>query len=164
MPYFKEIKQFIHVINNKKEKLVKITGFKALKVPKKINYNVKEIENFIEELKEALDSSQKQKKLILFLSETFWKGMTQVLGKPSDDNIYYLFQLLKNFKKQFEIVKSLYKKEYALQKNAEETNEKDELAVILNLIIQKNIEEDKEINKNQILNQISQFDIYYNPH
>ena len=164
MPYFKEIKQFIHVINNKKEKLVKITGFKALKVPKKINYNVKEIENFIEELKEALDSSQKQKKLILFLSETFWKGMTQVLGKPSDDNIYYLFQLLKNFKKYFEVVKSLYKKEYALQKNAEETNEKDELAVILNRIIQKNIEEDKEINKNQILNQISQFDIYYNPH
>lgn len=148
MPYFKEIKQFIHVINNKKEKLVKITGFKALKVPKKINYNVKEIENFIEELKEALDSSQKQKKLILFLSETFWKEMTQVLGKPSDDNIYYLFQLLKNFKKYFEVVKSLYKKEYALQKNAEETNEKDELAVILNLIIQKNIEEDKEINKN----------------
>lgn len=91
MPYFKEIKQFIHVIKNKKEKLVKITGFKALKVPKKINYNVKEIENFIEELKEALDSSQKQKKLILFLSETFWKEMTQVLGKPSDDNIYYLF-------------------------------------------------------------------------
>lgn len=164
MPYFKEIKQFIHVINNKKEKLVKITGFKALKVPKKINYNVKEIENFIEELKEALDSSQKQKKLILFLSETFWKEMTQVLGKPSDDNIYYLFQLLKNFKKYFEVVKSLYKKEYALQKNAEETNEKDELAVILNRIIQKNIEEDKEINKNQILNQISQFDIYYNPH
>lgn len=164
MPYFKEIKQFIHVINNKKEKLVKITGFKALKVPKKINYNVKEIENFIEELKEALDSSKKQKKLILFLSETFWKEMTQVLGKPSDDNIYYLFQLLKNFKKYFEVVKSLYKKEYALQKNAEETNEKDELAVILNRIIQKNIEEDKEINKNQILNQISQFDIYYNPH
>lgn len=114
MPYFKEIKQFIHVINNKKEKLVKITGFKALKVPKKINYNVKEIENFIEELKEALDSSKKQKKLILFLSETFWKEMTQVLGKPSDDNIYYLFQLLKNFKKYFEVVKSLYKKEYAL--------------------------------------------------
>lgn len=63
-------------------------------------------------------------------------------------------------------MKELYKKENNninnnIYKNAEETDEKDELAYILNRIIQKNIEEEKEITNDQIINQITKFDIYY---
>ena len=148
----------------KKEKLLKIKGFKTLKIPKMLNYKVENMKVFIKELEQILNYSQTQNKLMVFLSETFWKETTKIIEKPSVDNIVYLSDLRKNFKKYFELVKNLYgkeKKDHLFYKNAEETNEKDEIAIILNLIIQKNIEEDKEITNDQIINQITQYDIYY---
>ena len=159
--YFKQIEDFFHVINTKKEKLIKMTDFKALKIPKHLNYKFEDPDKFIKELEDILDFSKKQKKLMLYLSGTFWKQMSEVLGKPTVDNICNLFQLRVNFKKYLKVVKELYKPENTIYKNGEETEQKDEIAFILNRIIQKNIEEEKEITNDQIINQITQFDIYY---
>ena len=159
--YFKRIEEFIKIINENKMKLVKMTGFKTLKIPTKLNYNLENPEAFIKELNDILYFSQNQTKLLIFFSGTFWKKMTEVLGRPSADNIYYLFQLRKNFKEYLKFVNEHYKKEHNIYLNAEETDGKDELAVILNRIIQKNIEEEKEITNDEIINQITKFDIYY---
>ena len=159
--YFNSIEEFFKIINKKKEKLAKMKNFKTLKIPKQLNYDLINPEKFIKELEDILDFSINQKQLLVFLSGSFWKEMTKVLGKPSADNIYNLFQLRKNFKKYLEFVKTQYKPEHAFYKNAEETDGKDEIAVILNSIIQKNIEESKEISNDEIINQITKFDIYY---
>ena len=159
--YFKRIEEFIKIINKKKERLIKLAGFKTIKLPKQLDYNLKNPEIFIKELDSILEFSQKENKLLLFLSEAFWKQTTEVLGQPSADNIYHLFQLRENFKKYFKFVKEHYKKDHAFYKNAEETDGKDESAVTLNRIVQKNIEESNEITNDQIINQITKFDVYY---
>ena len=101
--YFKEIEEFIYVMNKKKKSIIKMNNFKTLKLPKNPNYNLKKPEQFIKELGEILYFSQEQKKLLLFLSGNFWKEMTETLEKISDNNnnIDYLFQLRENFKKLF---------------------------------------------------------------
>ena len=159
--YFKKIENFIHVVNINKEKLLKINGFKTLKIPKQIDYNLENPDKFIEELKEISKFTQNLTKLLIFLSDTFWKGMTEVLGRPSAENIYNLFELREIFKMYLKFVTDHYKKDHVFYINAEETDGKDELAVILNRIIQKNIEEEKEITNDEIINQITKFDIYY---
>ena len=159
--YFKRIDEFIYVINKKREKLVKMQGFKTLKIPKQLNFNLENPDKFIKELEEILDFSNKEKKLMVFLSGIFWKGMTEVLDKPSDDNIDNLYKLRGNFKKYLKLVKEIYKIDHVIYKNAEETDERDEFAVILNRIIQKNIEEEKDITNDEIINQITIYDIYY---
>ena len=136
--YFKLIEDFIHVIFKKEEKLMKTSGFKTIKVPKQLDYNLKNKEKFLKELDAILEFSQKEKKLIIFLSGTFWKEMTEVIDKVSKDNIYFLFKLREIFKKYFNILKELkYQKEHIFYKNAEEVDGKDEIAVILNRNIKK---------------------------
>lgn len=71
--YFKRIEDLFHILNIKKEKFVKMNGFKALKIPKKLDYKLEDPDKFIEELEDILSFSQKQKKLLLFLSGNFWK-------------------------------------------------------------------------------------------
>ena len=58
-------------------------------------------------------------------------------------------------------MKDLYKKDHIIYKNAEETEEKDEIAIILNTFIQKIIEEDTEISNEDIIKLINDYDIYY---
>ena len=160
--HFKQIEDFIHVIFKKEEKLMKISGFKTIKVPKQLDYNLKNKEKFLKELDAILEFSQKEKKLIIFLSGTFWKEMTEVIDKVSKNNIYFLFKLREIFKKYFNILKELkYQKEHIFYKNAEEVDGKDEIAVILNRNIKKNIEESKEITNDEIINKIIKFDVYY---
>ena len=159
--YFKRIEEFISVINNSKEKLVKIPKFKALKIPKQFKYDLKNPEEFVGELNEIINFSIEAKKLLIFLSGAFWKEMTEVLGKPSSNNIDNLFNLRESFKTYLKFVRANYKKEHAIYINAEETEAKDELAVCLNRIIQKNIEESKEMTNDEIINQITKFNIYY---
>lgn len=120
--YFKRIEEFIRTINNKKEKLIKIPKFKALKFPKVLKYDLENPEQFIKELNEIIEFSQNVNKLLIFLSGIFWKEMTEVLEKPSADNIDNLFNLRKSFKVYLEFVKNKYTKEHAIYKNAEETD------------------------------------------
>ena len=159
--YFKFIEEFIHVVSTKKEKLVKMIDFKALKIPEQLKYNLTNPENFIKELEMILEFSINQKKLILFLSGTFWKKMTEVFEKPCADNIVYLFQLREKCKRYIQLVKEQYEKKDYIYSNAEDTEENDIIAIALNIIIRKNIEESKEISNDEIINQISKFDIYY---
>jgi hypothetical protein len=57
-------------------------------------------------------------------------------------------------------VKELYKKDNTIYKNAEEAEEKDEIAIILNRFVQKIIEEDTEISNEDIIKLINDYDIY----
>ncbi len=57
-------------------------------------------------------------------------------------------------------MKYLYKKEHIIYKNAQEIEEKDEIAIILNTFIQKIIEEDTEISNEDIIKLINDYDIY----
>ena len=159
--YCKRIEDFILIINKKKDKLIKIPNFKVLKIPKELKYNLEKPDKFIEKLNDLINFSKTQKKLILFLSGTFWKGITEVLAKPSADNIYYLYQMRVVFKIYLQLVKDQFKKEHAIYINAEETDGKDELAITLNRIIQKNIEETKDISNDEIINQITKFNFFY---
>jgi len=161
--YFKKIEEFIHVLNKKKDKMIKMSGFKTLKIPKILNYNLENSEQFINELVEIISFSEKNKKLLLFLSSTFWKKMAEVLGNPSTDNISDLFQLREQFKYYLKIVKAQYEnnKNHVFYINAEETNGNDEIALTLNKIIEKYIEENKDITNDEIINQIAKFNIYY---
>ena len=54
-------------------------------------------------------------------------------------------------------MKYLYKKDHIIYKNAEETEEKDEIAIILNTFIQKIIEEDTEISNEDIIKLINDY-------
>ena len=87
--------------------------------------------------------------------------MAEVLGKPSTKNMHYLFKLRENFKTYLKLVKDIHKDNHHFYKNAEETDQKDEIAIILDRIIQKNIEGEKEISNEQIINQITKYDVYY---
>ena len=160
--YFKKIGEFIHIINKIKEELITMNGFKTLKIPKDLNYSLENPETFFKELTSIIDYSKNSKKIIIiFLSGIFWKEMTNNLEKQSADNIYYLFSLRNIFQNYFQFVKENYKQEHAFYINAEETEEKDEIAVILNRIIQKNIEDSKDITNDEIITQITKYDIYY---
>ncbi len=57
-------------------------------------------------------------------------------------------------------MKELYKKDNTIYKNAEEAEEKDEIAIILNRFVQKIIEEDTEISNEDIIKLINDYDIY----
>ena len=159
--YFKKIEEFIYVINKKKDKLIQIQNFKILKLPKQLKYNIEKADKFISELEEIIKYSGEKKKLLLFLSGTFWKGMSEIFGKPSADNINNLRQMRIIFKNYFKLVKDEFKKEHAIYINAEETDGKDELAIKLNRIIEKNINESKEITNDEIINQITKFNFFY---
>ena len=159
--YCKKIEDFINIINKKKDNLIIIQNFKVLQIPKQLKYNLEKPDEFIQKLTELINFSKTQKKLILFLSGTFWKGITEVLAKPSADNIYNLFQMRVIFKLYLQLVKDQFKKEHAIYIKAEETDGKDELAITLNRIIQKNIEESKDISNDEIINQITKFNFFY---
>ena len=159
--YFNQIEEFVSVVNIKREKLVKMKNFKTLKIPKQLKYILENPENFIKELDDILEFSIKQKKLMIFLSGNFWKKMTEVLDKPCADNIVYLFELREKFKKYINFVREQYKKDNLFYINAEDTEGNDELAIALDTLIRKNIEESKEITNDEIINQIATFDIYY---
>ena len=159
--YFKKIEEFIHVIYKSKEKFFKMNSFKTLKIPKGLDYKLEKPEIVIDELNQIIDSSQQKKQLLIFLSGAFWKEMTEVFGKYSVKNIANLFQLRKTFKKYLKFVKETYKPEHVFCKNAEETDERDQIAVTLNKIIQKNIEQETDINNDEIINQITKYNIYY---
>ena len=159
--YFKQIEDFIQVINDYKEKLIEMPKFKALKIPKQLKYNLKDPLQFRKNLNDIITFSETTKKLMIFLSQSFWKEMTKIFEKPSDENIVNLFNLRKSFKKYLDIVKLHYKKEHPIYIDAEEADGKDELAVCLNRIIQKNIEGSNEMPNDEIINQITKYDIYY---
>ena len=154
--YFKQIEEFIHVINKNKAKLVQMTGFKTLKIPKNLKYELKEPDNLLKELNLILDFSKNKKLLLLFLSGTFWKEMSKIFENPTTDHIVQLFQLRENFKKYFEFIKEQYpNKEHAFYKNAKEIDGKDEFAIILNKIIEKYIKQTQDITNEEIINQIT---------
>ena len=161
--YFKEIEEFIYVMNKTKISIINMKNFKTLRFPKNPNYNLKNPEQFIKELGQIIYFSQDQKKLLLFLPGNFWKRMTETLEKLSNDNnnIDYLFHLRENFKKYFKVVKEIYNnnKGHPIYKDAEETNEKDEIAILLNRIIQNKIEHENE--NTEIIHLIKSYDIYY---
>ena len=91
--YFKQIEEFIHVINKNKAKLVQMTGFKTLKIPKNLKYELKEPDNLLKELNLIFDFSKNKKLLLVFLSGTFWKEMSKIFENPTTDHIVQLFQL-----------------------------------------------------------------------
>lgn len=127
-PYFKQIKDFIHMVNTNKEKFIKMKEFKTLKIPENLKYefgNQEIKETFKEELEKILKFSQNNNKILIFLSGSFWKKMINVFENPDANNIYYLYYLRGNFKNYFNIVEEKFKENNKLKplyKNAEETD------------------------------------------
>ena len=165
--YFKRAEEFIHIIHLKKEEIIGMKDFKTLNMPVFSDYNLENPETFIEELKGIIEFPKAKEKIFLYLPGSFWKKINQTLIKPSPDNISNLFHLRENFKNYLNIVKANYKndkKESVFYSNANQTDQKDELGASLHKMIEKYINEDKDITNitnDEIINQISKFDPYY---
>lgn len=56
--YFEGIEELIHMTNKIKEKLIKMNGFKTLKIPKDLNCYLENQENFFKELTSIIDFSK----------------------------------------------------------------------------------------------------------
>ena len=106
--YLKNLELFLNIINKNKEKLISIQNFKPL--PIKNLESPKNIKELILLLKEIINFSKENNKLLIYFNNEFWAYLIIICNSPSIDNIMNLNELGELFEEYYKVVKNSIKK------------------------------------------------------
>ena len=159
LPYLDDVNLYLNTININKDKIILIEKFKPIEITDFDNYS-----NNFDELKsdinEILNFSESKEKLLIYFNYNFWSKLKDLYERPSKENIIILSELRTMFEKYYKIVEKTCKIKTIIEK-AKEFHEKDELSYKLDESIRKYIEEKDDIQNDDIVNLIMQYNPFY---
>ena len=141
----KNLKIFLRNINNNKEKLISIENFKPLStnnLEKKMG--PKDISEIIPLVKEIVEYSIENNKLLINFIGNFWEKLINVINSSSEENIMLLYELREIFIKYFELVTNLFNKG-PIFNNAKDFDKKDKFDITLHNNIKEDLKKEKNI-------------------
>ena len=161
--YLKNLKIFLRIINNNRDKLIEIENFKPLPtndLEKKLDK--KDINEIIKNIGEIIEfSKEKDNKLLIMLNDKLWTKLINICNSSEEENIILLSELRELFLNYFKLIKDSGIKGDIFT-NAEKFSKKDEFDIKLHNNIMNFIKNDKNISNIQILSLIKERDpIYY---
>jgi len=157
----KNLKLFLNTINKNKEKLISIENFQPLPINGlESKMGPKDINEIIVLLKDIIEFSQENNKLLIYFNDIFWKKLINICNSSSRENINNLFELRELFIKYFELVTNTIKKGPILD-NAKALNKMDEFDSKLDKNIIEHIKKEKNISNIDIITFIMKVDPIY---
>ena len=106
--YLKNLELFLNIINKNKEKLISMKNFQTLQI--KNLESPKNIKEIILLLKEIINFSRENNKLLIYFNNLFWANLINICNSSSQDNIVNLYELRELFDKYFIFVINSIKK------------------------------------------------------
>ena len=105
--YLKDINAFLDILENNKDKIIKIKGFEPIEIPdikydEEINFGI--INPKIDSL---ISFSKEQKKLVIYLKGKFWEGLVNKCRGISKENIELCSTLNILFRKYTSLVRGI---------------------------------------------------------
>ena len=124
----------------------------------------KSIFQIIENIKSIIEFSKKNKTFLVYFTNNFWRYILNNYKIPKQDNIEICFKLREIFIKYYNLVIDVFKekdKKFTIKNDAINYFERDEFAFLLDQIIKKYLNIQKDLNSIEKLAYISQFNPYY---
>ena len=160
--YLKKLKLFLQIIDNNKEKIIGMEKFKPLELNNLENtVELKDVNELVTKLNILIEFSEKNKKLLINLTDKLWEKLINFCSNPTKENIILLSDLRVSFKTYFELVKSLYKTDDKIYKNALDFNKKDKFDLLLDKNIKEYLKKVEYISNSEIINLIMKRDPIY---
>ena len=127
------------------------------------NIAKKEIPAVIKSIESILNFSSEKDIFLIYLTSDFWKYLLNFCRKPIMDNIYNCSNLRKRFKDYHQLVKKCFPKKDKLKINTDANNlwEIDEFAILIDKIIKKYNDENKDVPDIEKLSFITTYNPYY---
>ena len=108
--------------------------------------------------------SRENKIFLIYFTTSFWKYLLNNFNEPNQHNIYICYKLREIFIKYKDLVNEIFKnkdKKFTIKKDANNYYELDEFAFLLDQIINKYIQNNKELQNIEKLAFITQYNPYY---
>ena len=155
----------ILTINNKQDLMDNnANAQKYHKQNKKENAIIFEI---IKNIKSIIDFSKTNKTFLIYFTNNFWQYILYHYNEPKQDNISICFKIREIFIKYHDLVIEVFKgktKKFTIKNDAINYYERDEFAFLLDQIIRKFINNNKELTNIEKLRYITQYNPYYIEH
>ena len=169
-----KIKRFYNTIENKNLNQNEITTSEINSTKQNIsesdyNINQKNVNNamlkIIKKIESIINFSKGKKIFFIYFTNEFWKELLNNNNEATQDNIKICSFLRVAFIKYYKLVMEIFEKKtkkFSIKNEAINYYENDEFAFILNQIIRKFINENKELTNIEKLRFITQYNPYYN--
>ena len=154
LSYFNDIHLYFAAIDSNKEKIIQMKDFKPIKVRDFENYSCENINNYLDSI---LNFSKTERKLLLILNNSFWEKFITIYLEPTKDNIQKSSDLANEFRLYSSLISDL-------SQDKDEVNDfldRSQFEYLLDNNIQKYIEKSKNIENEDIISFIMNYDIYY---
>ena len=155
--YINDVETFLCVLDKNKKIIIekytdsKNINFKPIKLEKNLKLikrgKNKEIENVIESINSIVEFSKESKNLLVYFTNNFWVNILSHYNEANSNSIEVISNLRKSFVGYYEVVNLIYKNKSKsiVQIEAKSYFERDEFAFLLDKIIKKYIDTNKEL-------------------
>ena len=113
--------------------------------------------NIYDELDNILNFSEEKKNLLLIFENSFWEKFITIFEDPKGDNIKYLSNFAKQFRKYLKLVENYYED----KKDAIDFSERSQFEYLLDKNIKTFLINTKDIKNIEIISFIMNYNIYY---
>lgn len=161
LPYINDINIYLHIINKNKEKIVLIQNFQAIEILKFDNYAIN-FNQFKNDFNEILEFSKNKNLLIVYFNNNFWSRLINSYDEATEkNNIIICKEIRKMFEDYYILIEEICTIK-TIKKEAKEFKERDEISNILDSIIINYINNKSDIENDEIINLLIEYDPYYN--
>ena len=160
--YLRDINTFLDILENNKDKIIKIKGFESIEVPdikydEEINFGI--INPKIESL---ISFSKEQKKLIIYLKGKFWEGLVNKCQGISKENIELCSTLKVLLSKYAGLVRGIIvNQDDKIRSNIKQIFNRGLFTRQIDKIIKLYIKDTPKITNIEIIDLIKDYDVYY---
>ena len=119
------------------------------------------IPKMIDEIKSIIMFNRNEDKIIVYLTNDFWKYLLSCYKKPTQKNIKICFELREIFKLYYMLVKEKIKENILIKKDAKNYNDTDEFAFVLNKNIKIYFSNNNDLSNIEKLNFIKKYNPFY---
>jgi hypothetical protein len=115
----------------------------------------------IEEIKSIIMFNRNEDKIIVYLTNDFWKYLLSCYKKPTQKNIKICFELREIFKLYYVLVKEKIKENILIKKDAKNYHDTDEFAFVLNKNIKIYFANNNDLSNIEKLDYIKKYNPFY---
>ena len=119
------------------------------------------IPKMIDEIKSIIMFNRNEDKIIVYLTNDFWKYLLSCYKKPTQKNIKICFELREIFKLYYMLVKEKIKENILIKKDAKNYHDTDEFAFVLNKNIKIYFSNNNDLSNIEKLNFIKKYNPFY---
>ena len=154
LSYFNDIHLFFASIDSNKDKIIQMKDFEPIEVKEFDNYTCETINNYLDSI---LNFSKTKGKLLLILNNSFWENFIKLYLEPTKDNIQKCSDLSNEFRLYSSLISDLIPDKIEIN----DFLDKSQFEYLLDNNIKKYIEKTKNIENEDIISFIMNYDIYY---